>query len=720
MFLRRIGNIILFAIVFSNCVSSNSISMKKTFIDIYHNDSIKDPYRFLENLEDSSVVFWLRDQEDLSKNVVNNIKGREIILNRQKENEQQNLFDIKHLNITNDDSYFYLKRLPEEKVGKLYKRKGFEGKEEMLLDPLDTKFNIDVTETYINYIKPSWDASKVVIAYTKNDEEFSKIRVLDVKKKTLYPEIIDNNWPAELGGVVWLSTNDKFIYSHLPNRYKKSENPLFDTSSVLYKLGDNPTNFKVLLSKNKNPNLDIKRENFPITFFLNEEKTHMFAAIAGTTFSDWYYKGIDEEEDWVSIVKKENKISWFEVKGDSLIYLTSQEASNFKLCKTSFSNPDFSNPIVLVKEDSNEVLEDFVLTKDGIFYTKIRNGVEAKLFYLRDNIHKEIQLPKRSGSISITSGGSDFNDLWVEIEGWINKKERYRYDIRKDSFIKENLVDVKNNTILNDVEVEEIEIESYDGTLIPLSIIHKKGIKLNGNNRVLINGYGAYGWSNSPYLYPYLLHWLAEDGIYAVAHVRGGGEKGEAWHKAGQKQTKPNTWKDFIACTEYLIDKGYTNPSRIAAWGASAGGITIGRAITERPDLYQVAIIKSGSLNKLRSEFSSNGPNNIKEFGTVKNPEEFKALLEMDAYHHIEDGVKYPAIYLTAGMNDTRVPAWQPAKFAVRMQEATTSGKPVLLSVDFEGGHGFEATQDKKNKELADILSFALWQTGHPDYQLKE
>jgi len=216
-----------------------------------------------------------------------------------------------------------------------------------------------------------------------------------------------------------------------------------------------------------------------------------------------------------------------------------------------------------------------------------------------------------------------------------------------------------------------------------------------------------------------LLHWVNNGGVFAVAHVRGGGEKGEQWYKGGYKQTKPNTWKDFIACTEYLIDNKYSSPENIATYSSSGGGVLIGNAIVERPDLYKVAIVRVGLFNMLRSEYGPNGKNLTREFGTVSNPDEFQYLLEMDAYNKVQKGVKYPAVFLTAGLNDSRVPAWHAGKFAAKLQESTASDNPILLFVDEKGGHGLTGSKDKKNEELANILSFAFWQTGHPDYQIE-
>jgi prolyl oligopeptidase len=246
--------------------------------------------------------------------------------------------------------------------------------------------------------------------------------------------------------------------------------------------------------------------------------------------------------------------------------------------------------------------------------------------------------------------------------------------------------------------------------MVPLSIIHKSDIILNGNNPTLIGGYGGYGMSIGVFFNPLNIAWIERGGVYAIAHVRGGGEYGKEWHLAGQKLTKPNTWKDFIACAEYLIDKGYTSKERIAGQGGSAGGILIGRAITERPDLFAAAIINVGVLDAIRSETTTNGVPNIPEMGTVTNEDGFKGLYEMSSYHHVLDGMNYPAVLLTHGMNDPRVEPWMTAKMTARLQAATASGKPILFRVEYGAGHGIGSTRDQYLKEYADEFAFLLWQ----------
>jgi prolyl oligopeptidase len=266
----------------------------------------------------------------------------------------------------------------------------------------------------------------------------------------------------------------------------------------------------------------------------------------------------------------------------------------------------------------------------------------------------------------------------------------------------------------------EVKAPSHDGVMVPLSIVYRKGTELDGSHPLLLDGYGSYGITSDPNLDPQRLAWFEQGGIYAVGHIRGGGEYGEDWHLAGKKLTKPNTWKDFIACGEYLIQHKYTSSSRLSIMGGSAGGITVGRSITERPDLFAVAIDSVPMSDAVRVEFSPNGPPNIPEFGTVKEEDGFKALYEMSPYHHVKDGTKYPAVMLTSGINDPRVSTWEPAKLTARLQAATSSGKPILFRVDYDAGHGIGSTKTQRESLLADVFSFILWQVGAPDFQPNE
>jgi prolyl oligopeptidase len=243
-------------------------------------------------------------------------------------------------------------------------------------------------------------------------------------------------------------------------------------------------------------------------------------------------------------------------------------------------------------------------------------------------------------------------------------------------------------------------------------VLHKKGLALDGRNPVLVHGYASYGLSMTAHYSPDNLVWLERGGVLAFTNPRGSGVHGKDWHRAGFKATKPNTWKDGIACVRWLIEQRYGSPATMGIMGTSAGGIFVGRAVTEAPELFAAAIFNVGALDSLRFEHSANGATNVSEFGTTAKPDEFRALMQMSTYHQVRDGVSYPAVMLTHGLNDPRVPVWESAKTAARLQAGSASGKPVLLRLDLQAGHGVGSTLDQRVAASADQQAFLLWQMG--------
>jgi len=251
--------------------------------------------------------------------------------------------------------------------------------------------------------------------------------------------------------------------------------------------------------------------------------------------------------------------------------------------------------------------------------------------------------------------------------------------------------------------------------LVPMTILHKKGLALDGRNPVLLNGYASYGFSISAGFSTETMAWVERGGVSAFINPRGSGVHGDEWHRAGFKTTKSNTWKDGIAGAKYLIAKGYGSAKTMGITGTSAGGIFVGRAVTEAPELFAAAIFNVGMMDTIRSEESANGITNISEFGTVKDPAEFKALLEMSTYHNVKDGQGYPGVMLVHGMNDPRVDVWQSGKVTARLQ-AAQAGLPnagtTLLRLDAQAGHGMGSTHTQRQAMAADMQSFLLWQMG--------
>lgn len=714
-----IFKLVILLLLVTNC---NSISQEEeNSYDYYHGTKILDEYKYLENLNDSAVIRWFKEQRDSTSDILEKIPGKKRLIELQKSFSSSTKEDISNIRITSSGAIYYLKRkLDNDNYPILYYRETLNSKEELVYDPADYKRS-ELKKYYINYYKISWDEKKIVLSFSEKGKEISEMRFLEVRTKELLPIVMDMAVPS-YGGVYWLPNNLGVTYLQIPKENLEKKDLFKDTRVVLQTLEGGAT--KTFFSKENNSDLGMKPEDIPIVLFQEPTDKYSIAAVAGATpYHDYYVSKYDGKRDlnkieWKSLFKKENKVTSFYQDNDSIVYLTSENASNFKICKTSILDSNIKNPKILVQEPNDKVVKSFRVINDLIVYTTTKNGVESELFIVDSKGNQEkVDLPMKAGRISIEDVNESTKDITIGIRGWLQKDLRLIFNLERKSFEDGSLIKSDDLLDVSNITVEELEVKSHDGAMVPLSLIYKKGLKRDGSNPAFMIGYGSYGTSLRPRFSEKIMAWIHEGGIYVIAHVRGGGEKGDEWYKGGFKETKSNTWKDFIACAEFIIDKKYSSKNKLAINGASAGGITVGRAMTERPDLFAVVIANVGFMNAIKLESHSNGANNTKEFGTIKTKEGFQTLLQMDSYNNIEKGKSYPATLLTTGMNDFRVPPWDPAKFIARLQDYNSSDSPILLKVDFESGHGSSNSKIKRLNDTADILAFAFWQTGHPDYQ---
>ena len=688
--------------------------------EVIFGKKISDPYRYMENMEDTAVIAWFRQQADYARTILNRIPGRDGLIEKMKEFDSRKSARVYMVRITENDQYFYLKESPDDETGKLFYRNGFDGTEELLLDP--ENYRDDTLEYTINRTYPSIDGSNIAIEISPNGSENGELVIMKVSDKSYYPEKIDRIWGAAAS---WLPDGERFFYKRLNSPDIYDPNRLKNNKVYIHSLGKEPTADREVFSKQLCPGLDIDEGEIPIVYF-DKDAGLIYAFLQSTDprYKTYYapWREIENEKiNWKVLFTLEDNVYNFNTTATDLYIYTPEGAPNFKILKTTFEKLDFKNAEVVVPEDTNAVLEDFLLTKDGLYYTKTIHGVKEELYFkpYGEEHAEKLELPVASGTIYLNSKSLSSSDVWVILAGWTTDYYRYRYLPAKDEFVMENLSSMAEYPEYDDLVVEELMIPSHDGFKVPLSLIYRQGLKKEGNNPVLLYGYGSYGYSMNPFFSPSFLLWVYHGGILAVSHVRGGGELGDEWHKEGRKENKPNTWKDFIASAEYLIKNNYTSPQHIAMNSGSAGGILVGRAMTERPELFGCAIPEVGWMNPTRVENDPLGGVDIPEFGDVTDSLGFLARYEMDSYLHIENGVEYPATLVTAGMNDPRVIAWQPGKFAARLEAANTSDNPVLFWVDFAQGHGVGSTKTKYFEGLADVISFGLWQTGHPDFRVK-
>ena len=415
---------------------------------------------------------------------------------------------------------------------------------------------------------------------------------------------------------------------------------------------------------------------------------------------------------WQAISGYADKITSVQLRGDTLYMRTYIGAPRGRVMALALTqkSPVIGNATVAIAEPEVGVLESFALGKNAM-YTEVRQGFNLRLLRHAAGRVTDVAPGVLGSTFVVEDPAHAYANPWVTTSTW-TAPQRLLATTADGKTLDTGLLTNVRPDGTPDIEVSDVLVTSHDGAKVPLAILRKKGLALDGSNPALLIGYGAYGFSFEARFDPRNIAWLERGGVLALVNVRGSGAYGDAWYKGGFKATKSNTWKDGVAAAKYLIDQRYTSAKTLGIWGTSAGGIFAGRAVTTAPDLFAAAIMDVGLMDAVRAEESANGITNISEFGSAKNAAEFPALLDMSTYHQINDGTAYPAIMFIHGLNDPRVDVWHSAKAAARFQAATTSGKPILMRLDGQAGHGVGSTAQQGFSKQADIYAFLLWQFG--------
>lgn len=708
---------ILASFTFTFAQNAPPVAPVREVIDKYFGQEVVDPYRWMENFKEPEMQAWVKAQADYAASTLKAIPGRDAFLERIKTLDSGAPFRTWYFNRQTDGTLYYLKQGATENVAKLYVRNDKTGKETLLIDP-DKRVANDGKHYSLQFYRPSPDGKYIVYGLAQSGSEQTTVYILDTKTGRDYSESIDRIEPYYTAPA-WLPDATGFFYVRLPKLAPDAPPTEGSKNSRVYlhKLGTDPEKDSFVFGIGSSPLVKVEQTDFPSIFTYGNSPFAIGQIKHGDANELTLYATPLEtigkpNTPWKKICDVEDAVTQFAVNSNDIYLKTSKNALRFKVVRTSLANPDFERAAIVMP--TSEAIVDYVVAAKGAVYIgELEDGLNRmfRVDVAAGSHPKRLELPNGATGF-IVSAKLQFDDVWIQTASWTKGVVIYSYNPRTNRFVDTGLQPKGKFDDVPGYESVEVKVRSHDGVMIPLSIIHKTGIKLDGSHPTLLKGYGAYGFSQYVYFSPLNLAWLERGGVLAIAHVRGGGEYGKEWHLAGQKLNKPNTWKDFIACAEYLIEKQYTSTSRLAGQGASAGGILIGRAITERPDLFAAAVINAGITDTLRYETTTNGVPNIPEYGSVKTEEGFRGLYEMSAFHHVKDGVKYPAVLLTHGITDPRVEPWISAKMAARLQAATTSGKPVLLRIDYDAGHGIGSTKSQYQEELADTYAFLIQQLG--------
>jgi len=689
----------------------------------YYGTRVVDDYRWMETPGSRPLAAWMRSQNDYTRSLLDAIPGRTALL-REITAASNSITQTGSL-LRAGGRDFYLQIAPGQNTAKLYVRDETTGRTRLLVNP--DRFGAPGTPEAINYFQPSQDGHYVAYGVSAGGSEAATMRVIDTASGRDLGIAIDRCWGDndEFQPVWWLPDGKSFVYYRLQKLSATDPPSAFFLKSRVYlhHLGSDPRG-----------NGDVALFGYAVTpsVPVAPDQDAMVATVPGSPFA---FGVLTENESsnvidaiyisplaavaagrpvWTKLAGKSDDIGAFTARGSRAYLLTYRDAPRFKVVATDLTAPNLNHPAVVVPQ-SAAVINALGVAADALYVQSTLDGTSRITRMPYGGTAGELPLPF-TGTVQDFATDPRSSGVLFALESWIKPPVVYVYDARSGR-MRNTGIEPPSSVATQGLESREVEAVSYDGTLIPLSIIMPAGAKLDGRNPTLLIGYGSYGITISPRFVARDLPWLRRGGILAIAHVRGGGWFGEGWHEAGMKLTKLNTVFDMIACAQYLVDQGYTSAHYLGGSGTSAGGITIGGAIDWRPDLFAAAIDSHGMADTLRAELTPNGPPNVVEFGSVTTQAGFHGLYAMSPYIHVRDGVHYPAVLLETGANDPRVEPWEVAKMTARLQAANAGPNPILLSVSYDSGHGIGSTKAQENSEQADEEAFLLWRFGVPGFQ---
>jgi len=660
-------------------------SRQDNFREVLHGVEIVDPYRWLEDQDSPETRQWIDAQNRYTHALLDGLPGRPALEKRLSE-----LMRIDTVSAPREEGgrYFLFKKGAEDDLPILYVRKGLNGKDEVLIDP--HTLSADHT-TSIGLDDATRDGKLILYSIRRGGMDETELRVMDVDGRKDLPDRL----PTALYRGVSFKRDGSGFYYNLQRRE-------VGTRVFYHALGTDPSTDVKVFGEGYGPDKWISAS-------VSEDNRYViFGVQHGWAKNEIYVQEIAGGPIKTIVNDIDAHFSaWF--AGDRLVLRTDWQAPNGRILVVDLKNPARDKWREIVPE-GRDAIEEFTLAGGKLFVSYLHNvSSQIKILTLDGKGLGEVRLPGL--------GASDFQGRWnsdeafVAFRSYVTPQSIYRYDVSKGELALWEQPKVPFNS--DQFEVEQVWYPSKDGTKIPMFLVHRKGLKPNGGLPTLLYGYGGFNVSLTPGFRSLAAVWVEQGGLFAVANLRGGGEFGEAWHKAGMLDKKQNVFDDFIAAAEWLIKNHYTNASKLAIQGGSNGGLLVGAALTQRPDLYRAVLCEFPDLDMIGYyRFKNNNPPALLEYGNAADPAQFKFLYAYSPYQKVRPGTKYPAVFLTTGDADTRVPPLQARKMTARLQTATTSGRPILLLYDTKAGHAGGRPLGKTIDDLSLQLAFLFQQLG--------
>ncbi len=698
--------------------SGPSLAARHAVSTTYYGETLADPYRWME-AQGQDFLAWVHAQNTVTRAMFASLPGypklaAEIAAASDAE-----------IRVTNSrrvgDLVYFLKQGRGEAQASLYVRPLAGGAEKRLVDPV--KLADDSTAITDYAVSP--DNHMLAFSLSGGGSEDATLHLLRLDTGAALPETIDR---ARMAGPVWSGDGrflfydrlkahfsgpadrfaDETIFRHVPGQDPARDIPIFTATAAESELGKAAF---IGLTLPVGGNWALAYANSGVS-----HEAEWFAApvAALTTGAMPAWRRISRLADKLALsLDGQNSVTPI-VRGDQAWFASENDAPFGKIVQVDLRHPKASHPAVIVPDRSAR-LATLGGAADGLYLVYAQAGVYTLHRTDMGGGHETMFAAPFEGAMNDLATDPRQTGAVVSLESWARP---VTYLAAAGAALHDLHLAPDFPIDLSPIVAETIFATAPDGTKIPVSVVHRRDMPRNGTAPALVEAYGAYGTANDPYCHVQLMPFLLRGGIYAVPHVRGGGEYGEAWHLAGKGATKPNTWRDFIVSVQELESEGFTSKPKVVGFGASAGGIMIGRVVTEKPDLLAGAVMWAPISNALRFETTEGGPANTAEFGSVATKAGYAALREMDPYSHVVDKAAYPAALITIGLNDHRVPPWMGAEMAARLQAATSSGKPIYLRVDDKGGHHvMGVSKDDLNAQITDMLAFVLKATGDEGFQ---
>ncbi len=651
--------------------------------------AVEDPYRWLEDQKSPETRAWINEQNRYTQSILGSLPGRETVRRRI---EQLLKIDTINTPIARGDRYFFSKRLADQSQPVIYLRQGLRGPDQVLVDP--NKLSADRSSSvFISDV--SEDGKLLAYATRQGGADEVSITLLDVDARREMPDRLPS---ARYSGFSIKPDRGGFYYA----RSITDGAGNYTGSRVYYhRMGTAISRDEEMFGKGYGPT------EIVIPRLSDDGRYLAIYVLHGSSKTDVFIKNLETDGPIRPLAKDIDASFDGEIAHDRMYLLTNLQTPHRRILEVDLKRPEREHWREIIPE-TDSVISTFSLAGGHLFVNYLeRVSSRIKVFDAEGKHVRDINLPS-IGSASDVAGRWDRDEAFYSFNSFAQPNTIYRYQVSTGR--QEVWARIKVPVEGERIEIKQVWYDSKDGVKIPMFLVSRKGMKQDGMRPTLMTGYGGFNVSRTPDYSAQAAFWVEQGGLFALPNLRGGGEFGEKWHKAGMLDRKQKVFDDFIAAAEWLIKNRYTNPSKLAIMGRSNGGLLVGAALTQRPDLFQAVSCGYPLLDMLRYHRFLVARFWVPEYGSAENPQQFGYLRRYSPYHNVRDGERYPAVLFTTGDSDTRVAPLHARKMTARLQAATRSERPILLRYDTKAGHSSGQPVSKQVEDLTDEMVFLLWQ----------